>query len=151
MAKLLNNLPPNQPNKEEVGKELEKDNGVDKYIKEYTKDLNLLQNQLALFHPSGKKFYKLGMIDMRGQRFEVFGESMTRFFKFQDVILFNYFIEEDFDKYYEIYKTGEGRIWSKEKVMQWLTRYEGRIDHMDGYKERLERLAAEKETRLRPK
>jgi len=164
MAKIVNNQPPYRPNNNEDQALNFENLKVDKFIKEYSKDLSLLQNQLALFYPAGKKFYKLGMLDIRGQRFEVFGESMTRFFRFQDVILFNYMVGDDFDKYYEIYKTQDieerdpvdgkhkkPRIKSKEKILEWLKGYEGRISHMDGYKDLLEKREQEKDERLKPK
>ena len=88
-----------------------------------------LEFQLAVFYPEENKFYKLGSIDYRNYRFDLWGEKMTRWLRFNEAFIFNYTDEDLFDKLYELYKTHPTRIRyrTKEQLLSWFQESTGRI------------------------
>ena len=87
-----------------------------------------LEFQIALFWPKEMKFLKIGNIDYRNYRFEVWEERITRWLSFNEAFLFNWTDEETFDKLYELYKTWPKRLRarSKERLKEWFLESTGR-------------------------
>ena len=80
------------------------------------RDLDKLENQIALYVPSNNQIYKLASIDYRGERY-------TRWISFPNGILFN-FASNELDKYYDLYKLTNRR--SKKYLYDWLVRDDSR-------------------------
>ena len=94
-------------------------------------DLTKLENCLAVFDIKKNEICKLSSIDMRGERFDVSSQKITKWISFNNGILFNFSDHYEFEKYYELYKNNfEGRVLSPEKLFSWLKLSQCRIEIM---------------------
>jgi len=127
-----------------------------RFLKDMQKDLTKMHNQLALFNikPGDTyqyRFYKLAVLDHRSLRFEAWGNKHTRWLRFEDAILFNYVTDkESFDRFYELYIQNNTIVKSKEKILEWLEAYEGRIAFEEDYVEILKEREAKKKLENKP-
>ncbi len=96
--------------------------------------------QVAVFYPKENKFLKVGVIDYRNHRFEVWEERLSRWLGFNQAFLFNYKDEETFNKLYELYKTHPGRIRARSKasLLKWFGESVSRISFMETVPEELD-------------
>lgn len=86
-------------------------------------DLTELLYQIAVFNKSDNKIYKLNCLDYRGKRFDVSDHKMTKYIRFNDAILFNFTVVEEFEKYY----INGASTMSKAKIFEWLSESTGRV------------------------
>lgn len=83
-------------------------------------DPTLLVHQLAIFHKTDLKIYKLNVIDYPGERYECSGDRKSRWAHFDHAWLFNFTIPEEFEHYYKMYEDAYDRPMSREKMLDWL-------------------------------
>lgn len=91
-------------------------------------DTKELVHQLAVYDNKSGEILKLNIIDYAGLRFECSHHAKSIWVSFTTGVLFNFVDENEFNKYYALYKTNaKGRIYSKEKITDWLMISRNRI------------------------
>jgi len=111
-------------------------NSKEEYDGKITRDMSNLVNHFVVFDPKENLFYKIGCIDYRNTRYEVWGARMSRWITFDNAIFIDFKNEEVFDYYYSLYESTNKHtrdFKTKEKIIEWLEKSELRITFLPDY------------------